>query len=153
MPEVLDLSRESDATLKLYGLERGGTQGFAWQALVGRRMAERGVRFIELIDSGSHNNWDSHGDMREHEPLARNVDRPIAALIRDLKARGMLDETLVVCTTEFGRTPERDGTSGRNHHNRAYSSWLAGGGIKGGIVFGKTDEFGREVVEDPVSTY
>jgi Protein of unknown function (DUF1501) len=154
MPEVLDLSRESDATLGLYGLKRGDTQGFAWQALVGRRLAERGVRFVELIDTGSHHNWDSHSNMRDHEPLARNVDRPIAALIRDLKSRGMLEDTLVVCTTEFGRTPEGEGTtSGRNHHNRAFSSFLAGGGVKAGIVHGKTDEFGREVVEDPVTTH
>ena len=154
MPEVLDLSKESDATLDLYGLERGGTQGFAWQALVGRRLAERGVRFVELIDTGSHHNWDSHSNMRDHEPLARNVDRPIAALIRDLKSRGMLDDTLVVCTTEFGRTPEGEGTtSGRNHHNRAFSSIVAGGGVKAGVVHGKTDEFGREVVEDPVTTH
>jgi hypothetical protein len=154
MPEVLDLSKESDATLDLYGLKRGGTEGFAWQALVGRRLVERGVRFVELIDTGSSHNWDSHSNMRDHEPLARNVDRPIAALIRDLKSRGMLDDTLVVCTTEFGRTPEGEGTtSGRNHHNRAFSSFLAGGGVKAGIVHGKTDEFGREVVEDPVSTH
>ncbi|GAC1474700.1 MAG: DUF1501 domain-containing protein [Isosphaeraceae bacterium] len=154
MPDVLDLTKESDATLRLYGLERGETRGFAWQALVARRMAERGVRFVELIDTGSHHNWDSHGDMHEHEPLARNVDQPIAALIQDLKARGMLDETLIVCTTEFGRTPEHDGSvAGRNHHTRAFSSWMAGGGIKGGIVHGKTDEYGREVVEDPVTTY
>jgi hypothetical protein len=155
MPDVLDLSKESDATLQLYGLKRGSTEGFAWQALVGRRLAERGVRFVELIDTGSHHNWDSHGNMRDHEPLARNVDRPIAALIRDLKSRGMFEETLIVCTTEFGRTPEGegDGTGGRNHHNRAFSSWIAGGGVKGGIVHGKTDEFGREVIEDPVTTH
>jgi hypothetical protein len=153
MPEVLDLSKETDATLRLYGLERGSTQGFAWQALVARRLAERGVRFIELIDTGSSNNWDSHGDMKDHEKLARNVDRPIAGLLRDLKARGLLDDTLVVCTTEFGRTPERDGTNGRNHHSRGYSSWLAGGGVKAGIVYGRTDEYGREVVENPVRVY
>jgi hypothetical protein len=153
MPEVLDLTGESDATLGLYGLERGRTDGFAWQALVARRMAERGVRFIELIDTGSHHNWDSHGDMKEHEPLARNVDRPIAALLKDLKARGMLDDTLVVCTTEFGRSPEHDAPMGRMHHCRAFSSWLAGGGAKPGTVFGQTDEYGREVVENPVSTY
>ncbi len=120
-------------------------------------MAERGVRFIELIDTGSNSggpkaNWDSHGEMRDHERLARNVDRPIAGLLKDLKSRGMLDDTLVICTTEFGRTPERDG-GGRNHHARAYSSWMAGGGVKGGIVHGRSDEFGRDVVEDPVTTF
>jgi hypothetical protein len=153
MPEVLDLSKESNATLSLYGLARGSALGFAWQALVARRMAERGVRFIELIDTGSHHNWDSHGDMRDHEKLARNVDRPLAALLTDLKSRGMLDDTLIVCTTEFGRTPERDSGGGRNHHNRAYSSWMAGGGVKGGIVHGQTDDYGREVIEDPVTTH
>jgi hypothetical protein len=153
MPEVLDLTRETDATLKRYGLERGSTKGFAWQALVGRRLLERGVRFVELIDTGSSNNWDSHGEMRDHEKLAKNVDQPIAALLRDLKARGLLADTLVVCTTEFGRTPEKDGTNGRNHHSRAYWTWLAGGGIKGGTVYGKTDEYAREVVENPVRVY
>ena len=115
MPEVFDLSRETDATLKLYGLERGSTKGFAWQCLVARRLAERGVRFVELIDSGSSDNWDSHGDMGTHAPLARNVDKPIAGLLRDLKSRGMLEDTLVVWTTEFGRTPfnETAGHKGR----------------------------------------
>src|SRR5687767_3533212 len=123
MPEVFDLSKESDATLALYGLERGSTRGFAWQCLVARRMAERGVRFIELIDVGSNNNWDAHGDIKTHEPLARNVDKPISGLLRDLKSRGMLDDTLVVWTTEFGRTPFIDGKTGRSHHNAAFSSW------------------------------
>src|SRR5258708_39585934 len=105
MPEVLDLSKETDATLALYGLERGSTHGFAWQCLVARRMVERGVRFIELIDIGSHDNWDAHADMQTHAPLAKNVDQPIAGLLNDLKSRGMLDDTLVMWTTEFGRTP------------------------------------------------
>jgi hypothetical protein len=153
MPEVLDLSKESDATLNLYGLERGSTKGFAWQCLVARRMAERGVRFIELIDVGSSNNWDAHGDMRTHGPLAKNVDQPIAGLLKDLKSRGMLDDTLVVWTTEFGRTPQTDGPTGRSHHNRAFSSWLAGGGVNGGMVYGKTDDYGREVIEDPVHVH
>ncbi|MEW6159296.1 MAG: DUF1501 domain-containing protein [Verrucomicrobiota bacterium] len=153
MPDVLGLSKESDATLKLYGLERGSTKGFAWQCLVARRMAERGVRFIELIDVGSSNNWDAHSDMKTHGPLAKNVDQPIAALLRDLKSRGMLDDTLVVWTTEFGRTPHTDGPTGRSHHNRAFSSWLAGGGVKAGFVYGKTDEYGREVIEDPVHVH
>jgi uncharacterized protein (DUF1501 family) len=153
MPEVLDLSRESDATLKLYGLERGSAKGFAWQCLVARRMAERGVRFIELIDVGSSNNWDAHGDMRTHEPLARNVDQPIAGLLKDLKSRGLLEDTLVVWTTEFGRTPFADGPKGRSHHNAAFSSWLAGGGVKGGIVYGQTDEYGAKIVEDEVHVH
>jgi len=105
MPEVLDLAHESDATLDLYGLERGSSKGFAWQCLVARRLVERGVRFVELIDVGSSNNWDSHADMKTHGPLAKNVDKAISGLLRDLKSRGMLDDTLVVWTTEFGRTP------------------------------------------------
>ena len=153
MPDVLDLSKESDATLALYGLERGSTKGFAWQCLVARRMAERGVRFIELIDVGSNNNWDAHSDIKTHEPLARNVDKPISGLLRDLKSRGMLDDTLVVWTTEFGRTPFIDGKTGRSHHNAAFSSWLAGGGVKGGTVYGKTDDYGAKVIENPVHVH
>src|SRR5207249_11609734 len=104
-PDVFDRSKEPAATLKLYGLERGSAKGFAWQCLVARRLAERGVRFIELIDVGSSDNWDAHGDMLTHAPLAKNVDQAIAGLLRDLKSRGMLDDTLVVWTSEFGRTP------------------------------------------------
>jgi hypothetical protein len=155
MPDVLDLSKESDATLKLYGLERGSTKGFAWQCLVARRMAERGVRFIELIDVGSQvgSNWDAHTNMRSHEPLARNVDQPIAGLLKDLKSRGMLDETLVVWTTEFGRTPYADSPTGRGHHGRAFSSWLAGAGVRGGTVHGRTDEYGFDVAENKVHVH
>ena len=153
MPEVLDLSKETDATLAMYGLERGSTKGFAWQCLVARRMAERGVRFIELIDTGASNNWDSHSNMRDHERLARNVDRPIAGLLKDLKSRGMLDDTLVVWTTEFGRTPTMDGPNGRSHFATAFSSWMAGGGVKAGYVHGKTDDFGAKVVENPVHVH
>jgi hypothetical protein len=150
MPDVLDLSKESAATLRLYGLQPGSTDGFAWQCLVARRMAERGVRFIELIDSGSSNNWDSHGDMKDHIPKAKNVDRAIAGLLKDLKSCGMLDETLVVWTTEFGRTPQTDGPTGRSHHPYVFSSWLAGGGVKGGTVYGASDDYGDQVAKDPV---
>ena len=151
-PEAFDLSNESDSTLKLYGLERGSTTGFAWQCLVARRLAERGVRFIELIDSGASKNWDAHTDMQSCVPLAKNVDRPIAGLLKDLRSRGMLDETLVVWTTEFGRKPfaESVGAKGRGHHSRAYSSWLAGAGVKGGMIYGQTDEYGIEVASDPM---
>lgn len=153
MPEVLDLSKESDATLDLYGLRRGSTEGFAWQCLVARRMAERGVRFVELIDSGSSNNWDSHGAMKDHLPKARNVDRAIAGLIKDLKSRGMLDDTLVVWTTEFGRTPHTDGPTGRSHHPYVFSSWMAGGGVKAGTIHGTSDELGYEPAENPVHVH
>jgi hypothetical protein len=151
--EAFDLSREPDNILDLYGLSRGQSDGFGWQCLVARRLAERGVRFIELIDSGSSGNWDSHGDMKEHEPLAKKVDRPIAGLLKDLKRLGMLDDTLVVWTTEFGRTPGIDGTKGRGHHSACFSSWLAGGGVKGGMVYGSTDELGATVAEDRVHVH
>jgi Protein of unknown function (DUF1501) len=153
VPEVFDLSRESDATLALYGLKRGSTSGFAWQCIMARRLAERGVRFVELIDVGSSNNWDAHGDMNTHTPLAKNVDQPIAGLLRDLKQRGMLEDTLVVWTTEFGRTPGVDGTKGRGHHSACFSSWLAGGGAKGGLAYGATDEIGATVVENKVHVH
>jgi hypothetical protein len=155
MPDVFDLSRETDATLQLYGLERGSTQGFAWQCLVARRLAERGVRFVELIDVGSSNNWDAHGDMLTHAPLAKNIDQPIAGLLRDLKQRGMLDDTLVVWTTEFGRTPFNAAADakGREHHHWVFSSWLAGAGVKPGITYGESDDYGIDVASNPVHVH
>jgi hypothetical protein len=154
-PEAMDLSDESEATLKLYGIQPGQKTGFGWQCLVGRRLAERGVRFIELIDVGSSNNWDAHGNMATHAPLAKNVDQAISGLITDLKQRGMLDETLVVWTTEFGRTPyhEKADHPGREHHHQVFSSWLAGGGVKSGIVHGSSDEHGIAVAEDRVHVH
>ena len=154
-PEAFDLSKETDATLKLYGLQRGQTTGFGWQCLTARRLAERGVRFIELIDTGSSGNWDSHGDMMDHARLAKNVDQPIAGLLKDLKQRGLLDDTLVVWTSEFGRTPFNNSADakGREHHPWAFSSWLAGGGAKGGIAFGETDEHGIKVAKDGVHVH
>jgi len=154
-PEAMDISAETEATLKLYGIRPGQKTGFGWQCLVGRRLAERGVRFIELIDVGSSSNWDAHGNMATHAPLAKNVDRAIAGLITDLKQRGMLDETLVVWTTEFGRTPyhEKADHPGREHHHQVFSSWLAGGGVKGGIVHGSSDEHGIAVAENRVHVH
>jgi hypothetical protein len=154
-PEAFDLSGETAATLKLYGVSPGKQSGFGWQCLMARRLAERGVRFIELIDTGSSNNWDSHGNMQDHAALAKNVDRPIAALITDLKQRGMLDDTLVVWTTEFGRTPYHEiaNHAGREHHHQVFSSWLAGGGIKGGIVHGSSDEYGIGPTENRVHVH
>jgi hypothetical protein len=155
VPEALDLASESDATLDLYGLERGQADGFGWQCLAARRLVERGVRFVELIHTGSSGNWDSHGDMADHGRLAPQVDRPIAGLIRDLKARGLFDSTLVVWTTEFGRTPFNNTAEnpGREHHSWAFSSWLAGAGVKRGVVHGATDEHGIRPVEDPVHVH
>lgn len=155
VPEAFDFTRESDNTLGLYGLQRGQTRGFGWQCLAARRLVERGVRFVELIDVGSSGNWDAHGDMKSHIPLAKNVDQPIAGLLRDLKCRGMLEDTLVVWTTEFGRTPfnNKADNPGREHHNWAFSSWLAGAGVKGGIVHGETDEHGVRVARDGVHVH
>ena len=156
-PEVFDLSGETEETHALYGLEPGSRDSFAWQCLVARRLAERGVRFIELIDtdSNSGNNWDTHGKMARYNQLARNVDRPIAALVKDLDRRGMLEDTLVVWTTEFGRNPfaPNKGATGRGHHRHAFSTWMAGGGIRGGMVYGKTDQWGNHVVEDKVTVH
>ena len=128
------MSDENDATLSLYGLERG-------------------VRFVELIDVGASHNWDSHGDMQDHLKLARAIDQPIAGLLRDLRARGLLDDTLVVWATEFGRTPfliKDSPAAGRGHHRGAFSCWLAGGGARVGTAFGESDELGIEVARDPV---
>ncbi len=151
--EVFDLSGESDETLSLYGMQRGQHEGFGWQCLVGRRLAERGVRFIELVDGSSSHNWDQHGDMAEHAKHAKNIDQPVAGLLRDLKRRGMLEDTLVVWTTEFGRTPGIDGAKGRGHHSACFSSWMAGGGAKGGMVHGSTDEIGATVAEKRVHVH
>jgi len=155
VPDAFDLGLETDRTLAGYGLQRGQTTGFGWQCLAARRLVERGVRFVELVDTGSSNNWDAHGDMLSHVGLAKNVDQPIAALLHDLKQRGMLDDTLVVWTTEFGRTPFNNtaDAKGREHHPWAFSSWLAGAGIKGGIVHGATDEHGLRAVEQPVHVH
>jgi membrane-anchored protein YejM (alkaline phosphatase superfamily) len=147
------LSGESDATLDLYGLQRGQTDGFGWPCLVARRLAERGVRFIELVDGSSSHNWDQHGDMAEHAKHARNIDRPIAGLLRDLRQRGMLDDTLVVWTTEFGRTPGVDGDKGRGHHSACFSSWIAGAGVRAGTTYGSTDELGASVAENRVHVH
>ena len=154
-PEAFDLSGETEATLNLYGIQRNATQGFGWQCLVARRLAERGVRFLELIDVGSSNNWDSHGNMGDHARLAKAIDQPIAGLLTDLKQRGMLDRTLVVWTTEFGRTPfhQTADHAGREHHKHCFSSWMAGGGVKGGIVYGQSDEYGIRAAEDKVHTH
>lgn len=155
VPDAFDFGQETQSTLNRYGLEPGQTTGFGWQCLAARRLVERGVRFVELIDTGSSNNWDAHGDMMTHEPLARNVDQPIAALLGDLKQRGMLEETLVVWTSEFGRTPFNNtaDAKGREHHPWAFSSWLAGAGVRSGTVYGASDEIGLHAVDRPVHVH
>ena len=154
-PEAFDLSGETQKTLQMYGMERADTTGFGWQCLMARRLAERGVRFIELIDVGSNSNWDSHGNMGDHARLAKNIDKPIAGLIQDLKQRGMLDRTLIVWTSEFGRTPFNVNANhaGREHHKFCFSSWMAGGGVKGGMVYGTSDEYGIRAAENSAHTH
>jgi hypothetical protein len=150
-PQVFDLAGETDATLQMYGLPRGDDKSFAWQCLIARRLVEQGVRVVELIDSGSNSNWDAHGNMQEHRPKAQRVDRAIAALLKDLKQRGLLSQTLVAICTEFGRTPwgATPADKGRNHHARAFTCLLAGAGVKGGTVYGETDEYGISIAADP----
>lgn len=154
-PEAFDLTKETDDIHQLYGLPRGSTTGFAWQCLIARRLAERGVRFIELIDTGANRNWDSHGNINDHVALAKNVDQPIAALLIDLKQRGMLADTLVVWATEFGRTPfnTAKNANGREHHAQAFTCWLAGAGVRGGFSYGETDDYGSSIVANPVHVH
>ena len=152
VPKLMDLSNESDSLKRLYGFESRyePTQIYARQCMLARRFAERGVRFIELTcpKIPGKDRWDAHKDLRKnHSDNARAVDQPIAALLKDLKARGMLDETLVVWAGEFGRTPFAQGRDGRDHNQFCNSVWLAGGGVKGGMIYGKTDEFGYQVIE------
>jgi hypothetical protein len=148
VPELIDLSNEPKHVLDLYGTA-GADGSFAANCLLARRLAERGVRFIQLY----HRDWDHHGAIKEHVAgTAREVDQAAAALIKDLKQRGMLDETLVVWGGEFGRTPMAQG-DGRDHHIKGFSIWMAGGGIKGGITRGATDEFGYSAVHDVVHVH
>jgi hypothetical protein len=157
-PEVLDLSGESEATKELYGLADPVTEDFGRNCLIARRLLERGVRFVQLW-SGADNgfprrNWDSHEDLaRDHAVMGRSMDKPAAALIRDLKARGMLDDTLVIWTTEFGRMPCSQGAKGRDHNPFAFTTWLAGGGIKGATTFGASDEWSYKAAENPTYPY
>jgi hypothetical protein len=151
VPEVVAFNEESESTRRLYGLDQSTTKSFGQQCLAARRLVERGVRFIQIFHGGNGGagEWDAHGDLRNgHSKLCGQVDRPIGGLLKDLKQRGLLDETLVVWGTEFGRTPGAQGTDGRDHHPYGFSVWLAGGGIRGGIAHGATDELGFHAVED-----
>ncbi|MCA1684825.1 MAG: DUF1501 domain-containing protein, partial [Planctomycetia bacterium] len=144
-----DFDRESPETLALYGVKEPGDGSFASNCLLARRLAERGVRFIQLY----HRAWDHHGDIERNMPVAAcETDRACAALVSDLKRRGMLDDTLVIWGGEFGRTPMGQGT-GRDHHINSFSIWLAGGGVKGGLTVGSTDEFGYRSVENVVTMH
>ncbi|HEV3029239.1 MAG TPA: DUF1501 domain-containing protein [Planctomycetota bacterium] len=157
-PETMDLSKESDATKELYGIDSKvpATATYARQCLVARRMIERGVRFIELTCPvlQGHDRWDQHGNLRKgHEDNARAVDQPIGALIRDLKARGLLDQTLILWAGEFGRTPFAQGADGRDHNPYGFTVWMAGGGVKPGFAYGETDEWGYKVVKDKLEMH
>ncbi len=147
-PEVLDLASETAETLDLYGAAAGDNRSFAAQCLVARRMLERGVRTVEIIDTGSSDNWDAHGNMEDHRPKARRVDQALAGLLDDLKRCGLLDDTLVAICTEFGRTPTTFNGKGREHFIDAFSCLLAGGGVRGGMTYGETDEYGMQIVRD-----
>jgi hypothetical protein len=150
VPQVLRFEEESEATRRLYGLDHPTTQPFGRLCLTARRLVERGVRFVQVYHGANSGagDWDAHHNLRDnHARQCAQVDRPIAGLIRDLKQRGLLSETLVVWATEFGRTPGAEGDSGRDHHPFGFSVWLAGGGIKGGVVHGATDEIGFHAVE------
>lgn len=154
-PEAVDLSGEDAATLEMYGVNQPRTQDFGKRCLLARRLVERGVRFVQLYSGGAHNddNWDAHGDLeKNHNHHAGNTDQPIAALLADLKRTGLLEETLVVWGGEFGRQPTAEyamGT-GRDHNAYGFTMWMAGGGIKGGVSFGTTDELGSAAVEHPL---
>jgi len=145
-PDVLDISRESPATLRLYGLDNPITEDFGRRCLIARRLLERGVRFVQVW-SGADNghprrNWDSHENLeKDHGEMGASMDRPAAALLKDLKARGLLDDTVVLWTTEFGRMPCSQGGRGRDHNPHAFTNWLAGGGIRGGASYGESDEW------------
>jgi hypothetical protein len=145
MPELMDLSGESQETLAMYGADGGSTAGFGRQCLLARRFVEAGVRFVEV----THGNWDQHVNLStDHQARAEACDGPIAALLGDLKQRDLLKDTLVIWGGEFGRTPAAQNGDGRNHNNRGYTTWMAGGGVKGGFSYGATDEHGYEAVED-----
>ena len=147
VPELMDLKGESEATLKSYGIGEGGTDSFGRQCLFARKFAEAGVRYIEVGTGG----WDHHFDLKLNLPVScQAVDKPVAALLRDLRQRGMLEETLVVWAGEFGRTPAGEGADGRDHNNRAFTIWMAGGGVKAGHRHGLTDDYGAEGVEGRV---
>ncbi len=157
VPELTDLSKESAATRALYGLDEKypPTQLFARQCLLARRLVERGVRFVEVLcPNVGHDRWDQHSKLQKgHEDNARVVDKPVAGLLTDLKAKGLLDSTLVIWGGEFGRTPMAQGSDGRDHNPFGFTVWLAGGGVKGGTVYGATDDYGYHVVENKVEVH
>jgi hypothetical protein len=163
VPDLCEISGETEATRKLFGLDDPEPKkaAYARQCLTARRLVERGVRFVELSclaynlgGGNAANPWDHHGEVKEgHGKCANQVDQPIAALLTDLKQRGLLDHTLVIWAGEFGRTPFSQGSNGRDHNPYGFSVWMAGGGVKGGMAYGATDEFGYNAVEDKCDVY
>jgi hypothetical protein len=159
VPTLCDVSGESAATMKLYGTDRTNEHErlYSLQCLRARRLVEAGVRFVEVTCPLTHNNnapWDQHGQLKlRHEENAHITDQPVAALITDLKARGLLDDTLILWAGEMGRTPHSSGTDGRDHHVSGYTIWMAGGGMRGGMTYGATDEMGMSAVENPVDIH
>jgi uncharacterized protein (DUF1501 family) len=157
VPEVTDVSKEPDHIKKMYGLEASynNTRTYGAQCLMARRLVEKGVGFIELtINGGNGDRWDQHGGLRDgHQKNALAVDQPIGALIKDLKQRGLLDSTLIVFAGEFGRTPFAQGRDGRDHNPQGFSIWMAGGGIKGGTIYGATDEYGYHAIENKLTVH
>lgn len=157
-PEVLDIGGETGATRKLYGLDEKATEDFGRNCLIARRLLERGVRFVQVW-SGADNgfprrNWDSHEDIaKDHGDMGLSMDRPAAALIQDLEARGLLEDTIVIWTTEFGRMPCSQGSKGRDHNPFTFTSWLAGGGVKGGVTYGESDEWSYKAAVNPTYCY
>ncbi len=150
LPEVLDIQDESQQTLEQYGIGQQATDDFGRKCLLARRMVEAGVRFVEL----THGNWDQHANLKSSlEDNCRAVDQPAAALLADLDARGLLAETLVIWSGEFGRTPHAQGNDGRDHNNQAFSCWMAGGGIRGGMNYGQSDEYGYEGIHNRTSIH
>jgi hypothetical protein len=160
IPAAVDLDGESAETKTLYGLDALATSGFGRNCLLARRLLERGVRFVQLFHGGAFGspriNWDAHENVvTNHTTQAASMDRPVAALLKDLKRRGMLDDTLVLWVTEFGRTPftEGIGARGRDHHPHAFTCWMAGAGVKKGFAHGRTDDFGYDVADGKVTVY
>jgi hypothetical protein len=154
--EAVDIARESEATRRLYGVDEPPTQYFGRQALMARRLVERGVRFVQIYSGGGNfePSWDAHWDLKgNHEQHCAETDKPIAGLIKDLKSRGLFDSTLIVWHSEFGRLPISERMDGRDHNNNGFSVWLAGGGVKGGVIVGATDQFGYRAVENPKTVY
>jgi hypothetical protein len=154
-PDAFDLSLETSATQRLYGIGHDTTDVFGRQCLLARRLVERGVRFVQLYHTtGGFQPWDQHSDLKGgHSRNALATDRPISGLLHDLKARGLLEDTLVIWGGEFGRTPAAEGADGRDHHPYGFTMWLAGGGVRGGLAYGSTDEFGWDAVEDRVHVH